>query len=79
MLITRSSMITGVVRSKEMETVTQEKLDRWNSGELIQNVFPELTADEREFIMTGVTREEWDRFVVDQEDELDVEREEDAF
>lgn len=32
----------------------------WAAGELIQNAFPMLSADEREFIMTGCTPEEWD-------------------
>jgi hypothetical protein len=31
----------------------------WNSGALIQEAFPELTADEREFILSGITKEEW--------------------
>jgi hypothetical protein len=32
---------------------------------------PELTADEREFIMTGVTPDEWDNeFGVDDEDQI---------
>ena len=32
----------------------------WQSGELIQNAFPELSADAREFIKTGITPEEWE-------------------
>lgn len=31
----------------------------WNSGALIQEAFPELTPDEREFIISGITKEEW--------------------
>ena len=40
--------------------VTQEQLSSWESGTLIQNAMPHLTPDEREFIMTGITPEEWD-------------------
>ena len=29
--------------------------EAWENGELIQNAFPYLTADEREFIKTGIT------------------------
>lgn len=29
-------------------------------GEMIQNAFPTLNASEREFIMTGITDEEWE-------------------
>lgn len=31
-----------------------------SAGALIQNVFPLLTADQREFLMTGITPAEWD-------------------
>lgn len=59
MLITRTSMFTGQVHQREI-AVTEEQLSRWNDGELIQNVVPHLSADDREFIMTGVTPEEWE-------------------
>ena len=32
----------------------------YREGQLIQNAFPFLNADEREFLMTGITPEEWD-------------------
>jgi hypothetical protein len=32
----------------------------WGQGELVQNAMPHLSADEREFIMTGITPTEWD-------------------
>lgn len=36
-------------------------LESWMRGESsIQNAFPQLNADEREFLMTGITAEEWD-------------------
>jgi hypothetical protein len=31
----------------------------WENGTLIQLAMPNLTPDQREFIMTGVTSEEW--------------------
>ncbi len=31
----------------------------WQSGDLIQHAFPELSAEEREFLMTGITPERW--------------------
>jgi hypothetical protein len=33
----------------------------WQSGMLIQDAFPMLSADEREFIKTGITPEEWEQ------------------
>ena len=41
-------------------TVTLHEYHRWQGGELSQDVWPELTYDEREFIQTGYTTEEWD-------------------
>ena len=55
----RTSPFTGITRMREI-TVTQEQLDRWQAGELIQNAMPNLSADDREFVMTGITAEEWD-------------------
>jgi hypothetical protein len=40
--------------------VTQEQLDAWARGMLIQQAMPDLTPDQREFIMTGITPAEWD-------------------
>ena len=61
MLVRKTSLLTGVERTREMN-VTQEQLNRWNNGELIQKVFPHLSVDDREFIMTGITGEEWEEF-----------------
>ena len=59
MKIVRKSPFTGETNTREID-VTGEQLARWHSGELIQNVMPHLSADDREFIMTGITPEEWD-------------------
>jgi hypothetical protein len=32
----------------------------WKHGELIQNAFPTLSAADREFILSGITPEEWE-------------------
>jgi hypothetical protein len=45
--------------------VTQSQLDRWKAGELIQNVMPHLSADDREFLMTGLTPEDWEEMFPD--------------
>jgi hypothetical protein len=60
MVVTRKSIFSGIIRSVDMPTVTEDKIERWMNGELIHIVFPELSDDEREFIMSGVTKEEWD-------------------
>ena len=33
----------------------------WEDGALIQNAFPMLNADEREFLMTGMTPDDWNK------------------
>lgn len=33
----------------------------WTEGALIQDAFPMLNADEREFLMTGMTVADWNR------------------
>lgn len=57
--VTRQSAFSGVVRKVRMP-VTEEHFRRWRSGSLIQDAFPHLTPDQREFLMTGITQEEWD-------------------
>jgi len=34
--------------------------EAWQCGMVIQKAMPYLTPDEREFLMTGITPEEWD-------------------
>jgi hypothetical protein len=35
--------------------------NRFYTKELIQNIVPNLTMGEREFLMTGITEEEWNK------------------
>jgi hypothetical protein len=62
MLVTRTSQITGKVATLDLE-VSQAQLDRIDvrhyTLELVQNIVPDLSAEHREFLMTGVTPEEW--------------------
>jgi len=59
MKITRTSMFTGVERTLDLP-ITEDQLSDWTAGTLIQEAMPQLSADEREFVMTGVTSDEWD-------------------
>lgn len=59
MLISNTSILTGITRTVDLP-VTKAELERWSNGELIQYVFPHLSDDDREFLMTGITPEEWD-------------------
>lgn len=66
MKITRTSMMSGITRTKDID-VTQEELDAWEGGALIQNVMPHLTDSEREFILTGITDDEWGSLYAEEE------------
>ena len=59
MKIAMKSPFTGKDHIKEIN-ITEEQLARWRAGELIQNVVPHLSASDREFLMTGITAEEWE-------------------
>lgn len=55
----KRSVLTGLTNSMDIP-VSEERVRAWlKSDELIQNAFPELTVDQREFLMTGITPEEW--------------------
>ena len=58
MLITKRNQFTGKVHTMDIP-VTQEQLDAWKSGVLIQRAMPNLSPDQREFLITGYTAEEW--------------------
>lgn len=60
MKITRTSMFSGIERTLDLP-ITEEQLSAWTSGTLIQEAMPELSPNDREFVMTGVTPEEWDK------------------
>ena len=59
MRITKKSPFSGKENTMDLN-ITNAQLLRWQRGELIQRVFPDLSANEREFLMTGIMPEEWD-------------------
>ncbi len=59
MHIIRKSDMTNVVNARDID-VTEEQLGDWQAGMLIQDAMPNLSPDDREFLMTGITAEEWD-------------------
>jgi len=58
MLVTIQSPISGKMNSMELP-VTEAQLEAHRNGELVQNVFPTLSAEEREFLISGITPKEW--------------------
>lgn len=60
MNITRTSQLTGKTHTLGLP-VTKEQMDLFDSPNrpLIQDIFPDLPREQREFIKTGITPEEW--------------------
>jgi hypothetical protein len=59
MKITRISCLSGIERTIELP-ITWEQWGDYMNGILIQDALPHLSANEREFIISGITQEEWD-------------------
>ena len=60
MRIAKQSMLTGNITTREIP-VTNWQIIQWRDGGLIQDVMPDLSAEDREFIKTGITPEEWSK------------------
>ena len=59
MRIRMRSRLSGNWHDREIN-VSQHDLDAWKkSGQHVQHAFPYLSADDREFLLTGITPEEW--------------------
>lgn len=41
--------------------ITEEQYNSWLNGTLIQVAMPELTVDQREFLITGLLPDDWAR------------------
>ena len=68
MYITKTSQLTGVEHTMDINITESELIrieNRRESGELIQNIVPNLSMTDREFLMTGVSNEEWVRMFGD--------------
>ena len=59
MQVTRTSILTRVTHTREID-VTEEQLRAWRNGNrLVQDEFPHLSTDDREFLMSGIIPSEW--------------------
>ena len=72
MLLTKKCLITRKVNTLDIPLLNEEDYVNWintpiHQQELIQNAFPFLTSDEREFIITGLLPGEFDDLVGEEE------------
>lgn len=58
MKITRTSGLTGAINTRDLD-ITPAQYTQYLSGTLAQLAFPHLSSDDREFLITGITPEEW--------------------
>jgi hypothetical protein len=60
MQINKTSSLTGVNRTKILK-IDPVDMRAWREGKLTQDAFPYLNKHEREFLISGITEEEWDK------------------
>jgi hypothetical protein len=58
--ITRTSQLSGIRRTQTFRIRYADYI-RYQEGVVIQKAMPYLDADQREFLMTGITTEEWEQ------------------
>jgi hypothetical protein len=66
MLFRKRHPLDGKTNTMELD-VTEEQFQRWQSGEHIQRVMPQLTAEEREFLISGLLPGEYDALFAEDE------------
>jgi len=59
MLITMTSMISKTTSTKDVDITIEQLFRIKHEKELIQNVVPHLSIEDREFLISGITSEEW--------------------
>jgi hypothetical protein len=73
MKVTKRCPFTNELNTMDIPKLTPELLERINNRtECIQNVAPMLNADEREFLLSGITPEQWNKMFYIPEEALDA-------
>ncbi|MDR3715843.1 MAG: hypothetical protein P4L51_23765 [Puia sp.] len=60
MLITRISQLDGQEYTMDLN-ITLAELARIRAGQLVQTVVPHLPREEREFLISGITPDAWEK------------------
>lgn len=70
--ISKKSIISGNVHEMDIP-LTEEQLNegyaKMENGFLIQDAFPMLDDDAREFLLTGITPEEWESMYSEEDED----------
>ncbi len=67
MLFERRSVVSGIVRTLDID-VTDAQIEAWENGRPIDLAMPNISDSEREFILTGITNDEWDETFAESDD-----------
>ena len=70
--VTRQSVITRQMNTMELP-ISQDHLDIYDTvGDiLVQDAFPNLDKEQREFLISGITPDEWNKHLGDFNDTLE--------
>lgn len=67
MNVTKTSLLSGKTNTIFIEGLTQDMLSKYESGEMIQDALAGISPEMREFVMTGITPEEWNRHLPEED------------
>ena len=70
MLITKTSSLTGISHTLDINITEQQLKDVDNKTDLIQRIVPNLSPAEREFLLSGITDKEWQTAFADIEEDF---------
>jgi hypothetical protein len=65
--VTVSPLTGGPARTRTLP-ITREQWDAWQGGEYIQRAMPHLSASDREFLLSGMTDEDFEKMRDEDED-----------
>ena len=67
MVVVAISALTGHKHAAPLE-ITEAQVYDWVNGASIQDAMPNLSPEDREFLMTGITAKEWDSMFSDEDE-----------
>jgi 7,8-dihydro-6-hydroxymethylpterin-pyrophosphokinase len=68
MKITKISSLTGAEHTMDIDVTFEQLWKIDNRTDLVQRIVPHLSPAEREFLLTGITNEEWQTAFADMEE-----------
>jgi hypothetical protein len=68
MKIAKVSPVTARLNVRDIN-VTSEQMSQWRNGALIQEAMPHVSIEDREFLITGATPEDWNAMSLEEEEE----------